>query len=230
MAIDDVYQLTIQTTVSAQVNMNTVAFRRTIADTLDVGEFQPVADALKEIHRPRQNIGCNYTSWKARQVFGPGVTWPDGPKCNPVGGSWYEGVFTGQQDGAIPGELLPQQCAMVSTFRTGTVGRRYRGRFYAGGWGETYNNAGTWDATALAAIQTAWNAFFTTYVTNAATNGWQLGVWSYRIASGCEPDPSTGKHVRVEDPNPDEAFTPLLAIVSRPRVYTQRRRVIGVGI
>jgi len=230
MAIDDVYQLTVLSSVSAQVNMNTVAFKRTIEPAPVAADFLPLADALKNIHRANQNTGCSYVSWKARQVRGTEVTWPTGPNCTPLGGLWFEGTLTAPLAGGLSGDLLPQQCAMVTTLRTNTVGRRYRGRYYAGGWGEVSNFSGLWDTSHTSAVQTAWNAFFTTYVTNAATSGWQVGVWSYRIASGCAVLTPGGSHTRLEDANPDEAFTPVSAFVVRPQVFTQRRRVIGVGI
>jgi len=230
MAIDDVYQLTINSTISGQVYMNTIALRRTI-DTAVVGaDFQPPADALKNIHRPSQSSFYSYTTWRARQVRGTAVTWPEGPDCTPIGGLWFEGVFTAPTSGVTSDHVLPQQCAMVTTLRTNTVGRRYRGRLYAAGFGEDSQNAGSFSAPIVAAIQAAWNAFFTTYVTDAATNGWELGIWSYRIASGCAVVSPGGGHVRVEDANPAAAFTRVSAPVTRSAVYTQRRRVVGVGI
>jgi hypothetical protein len=228
--IDDVYQVTLTSSVSNQVNMNTVAFRRTVATAIDATAFQTVADDLKELHRQNQSGGLAYVSWRARQVRGTAVTWPSGPDCTPVGGLWFEGTFTAPVAGVESGDLLPQQCAMVTTIRTGTIGRRYRGRFYAGGWSEVSQTNGVWITAHLSAIQTKWNTLFTKYVTDAATTGWQVGVWSYRIASGCAVVSPGGSHTRVESPNPGAAFTVASAFVTRPPVYTQRRRVVGVGI
>lgn len=230
MSTDDVFQLTVFSSASSQQYMNTMAFRRTITGSIEAADFQDLADELKEIHRLQQNTGLTYTGWKARQVRGVEVDWPAGPKCSPVGGMWFEGTTTAPNTGDLSGELLPQQCAMVTTVRTGTIGRRHRGRWYAPGFGEISNSSGLWDGSHVAAAQAKWNTFFTKWVTNAVANGWEAGVWSYRTASGCQVDPATGKHIRVEDPNPDDAFTKTSQFFTRPRVQTQRRRVIGVGI
>lgn len=230
MAIDDVYILTMGSSISAQVNMNNLAFRRTITGSIEAADFEPMANQFKDIHRAAQSSFLTYTSWKARQVRGSAVTWPPTGKCNPVGGLWFEGLYTAPLSGSATGDVLPQQCAMVTTLRTGTIGRRYRGRVYVGGWAESAQNAGLFDSAVLTPVNAAWDAYFTEWVTDAPTNGWELGVWSTRIASGCERDPATGEHEHVDPPNPGAAFTPLIDVISRQAVYTQRRRVIGVGV
>jgi hypothetical protein len=162
-------------------------------------------------------------------VRAAGVVYPTGALCNPVGGRVLEGNFTGGTVGTDSGPGLPPQCAMVTTIKTDQIGRRRRGRFYAGGWTESVQTDGTWSSTVLTNVETTWQGFFTEHAVALPTDGFRLGIWSVRTATGCGPDPVTGEHKRLDAPSPDTAFTPAVSFVVRPTVYTQRRRVAGVG-
>jgi hypothetical protein len=230
MAIDDVYVLTLTQRVSAGTMQNSLAFIRTLAAEPTNANWQAVADAVKQIHRAPQSSSLTYVSWRARQVRGTDVTWPGGASCTPIGGRLFEGLITLDTIGSGLGDMLPPQCAMVTTLKTGLIGRRFRGRYYAGAWGEDTQTAGTFAATPLNTVTANWTSFVGIYGIPAPVAGFRLGVWSQRTASGCEPDPVTKRHTRVEPPNPAMAFAPIVETVTRPTVYTQRRRVSGVGM
>src|SRR5262245_50199594 len=123
MAIDDVYQLSVRSTMTGQVYMNGLAFIRTLAADPTPGEFVTLANAVKEIHRPLQHAGLAYTTWVARQVRGDAVDYPTDEDCTPEGGLYFDGSLTGTLVGADSGDILPHQCAMVTTLRTGQIGR-----------------------------------------------------------------------------------------------------------
>lgn len=230
MAIDDVYQVSVRSTASSQVYMNGLAFVRTSADPVDAAMLTTLASAIKEIHRTYQAPGLTYTTWQARQVRGTNVTYPTGSDCTPEGGLFFDGLLSGSLVGSGVGELLPHQCSLVTTLRTGQIGRRKRGRFYSPGYSENDQAVGLWNPSLITAIQGQWNAFLAIYSVVAPTSGWRVGVWSVREATGCIPHPTERGHLRIDPPNEDEAFTPINGSITRGLVYTQRRRVIGVGI
>lgn len=229
MAIEDVYVLTLSARSTAGIVQNSLAFIRTSSTEPIAGDFGALAVAIKDIHRSRQSTGLTYESWKARQVRGVGVTWPTGNDCNPVGGNLFEGLITSNGQGQLAGDGLPPQCALVTTIRTAKIGRRRRGRFFAGGFTETDQNNGVWGSTILTPVDAAWLAFFNTYTVAAPTGGNRLGIWSFRTASGCVANPTGKGHTRVDSPAPEQAFEPATTYTLRPTVYTQRRRVTGVG-
>jgi len=229
VAIDDVWQLSIIQSQLGSQYINRLYFIATNEDVFDISDFSALGILIKEIHRSQQNSTLTYTAFRARRVRGADVTWPTGSSCAPVGGAFFEGQFSSSTTGGLSGDALPPQCAMVTTLRTGQVGRRFRGRYYAAGWGETSNSGGTFDGSHVAVVSTAWGAFLATHAIVAPTDGFRVGVWSTRIATGCVPNPTGDGHIRVEDPRPDEAFTPITTHTTRPTVYTQRRRVVGKG-
>lgn len=230
MAVDDTYVLTVSSRSPAGVMQNSLAFNRTIETAPIAGDFATVAIAMKDLYRTSQSTGVTYVGWRARQVRGAGVTWPAGPDCNPIGGNLFEGLFTTNTTGGNPIGMLPAQCAMVVTMKTAQIGRRHRGRNYFSGLTEDNQDAGTWSGSLLTTIDANWLAFYNTYTPAAPVSGFRLGVWSYRTASGCAPNPVTHVHERVDPPSPATAFTPALTYTVRPTVYTQRRRVAGVGM
>jgi hypothetical protein len=229
MAVDDVYQITVNANTGAGINMSSLHFIRTTeAEPVDA-DFLAVANDIKELHRAEQNISYAYTSWRARRIRGDDVTWPPTGPCAPVGGLVVEGLMTGTLPGGNVGEVLPWQCALVTTIRTSVPGRTRRGRVYFGGWGEAAQNAGIWSSTMLANVTNNWTAFFTEYAVAAPVSGFRLGVWSTVIANGrCTRNPD-GTHTRLSIPNPDDAFRPAISKATRTTVFTQRRRVLGHG-
>jgi len=232
VAVDDVYLLTVSSTQYGNLRQNTLALRATTETDPSVGVFSPIAVAIKDLYRANQNSSVSYTSWKARQIAGSGVTWPEtGDDCSPSGGLFFEANFSGStQGGAVgDGDGLPPQCALVTTLRTGLIGRSHRGRHFAYGFGETHQVGGTWQASILTPTATAWTAFFTAYAVTTPASGYRLGIWSTVIASGCRRL-ENGDHVRFSDSRPELAFTPAESYINRSTVYTQRRRVTGAGL
>ena len=125
-------------------------------------------------------------------------------------------------DSTVPGhvgtapiaEALPLQIAACLTIRTNKAGRKYRGRMYWVGFGESAN-----DATnhMTAACKTALDAFAAGFQAASNVSGLQLGVTHRPTAF----DPITGLPI-----SPGLGFTtPAIAVVCRDNVWdTQRRR------
>lgn len=122
-------------------------------------------------------------------------------------------------NGSLAGEGLPHQCAMVATLRTGFVGRRKRGRLYLAGFGEAKQANGGWDAAMVAAIQTYFDDLVAGVGLGGSSTDYQWGVWS-RVNGGEDPGPY----------NLAAGWTPVSSVVVRNTVYSQRRRVVGVGL
>lgn len=230
MAIDDVYLLTTSATQAGTIRQNTLAFIATTADDPDGTEFLAIANAFKVIHQASQHTSVTYTTYKARQIRGSGVTWPDtGTACVPTGGLFFDGNLTGSLVGGTGGsDYLPPQCAMVTTLRSGQIGRSHRGRCYSYGFPEISTTGGQWNTDMLLVVEAGWTAFFTAYAVAVPTSGYRLGIWSTRIASGCRVL-ANGDHERTGPAQPELAFTPATGHVTRQTIYTQRRRVSGVG-
>lgn len=231
MAIDDVFILTTTANQLGSLRQNSLAFIATTETDPSVGIFAPIAADIKELYRLLQSNTVTYTTWRARQIAGAGVTWPDtGSNCFPTGGEFFEAAFSGSVTGADPAaEVLPPQCALVTTLRSGLVGRSHRGRVYGYGWTEAQQAAGVWSAGLLTSLDTAWNSFLTEYAVAAPVSGYRLGVWSTRIASGCRVN-RDGTHERTGPAQPEIAFTPVTSHINRTTVFTQRRRVTGHGL
>lgn len=229
MAIDDVFRLTIQCAFSSNIYMNTYHFRSKREPAMTVSDFQTLADRIKETVRPTQMNSISYTYWRAIQVYGAGVTWPSG-ECRPEGGLTFDGVFTGTTTGSnVTGDVLPPQCALVETLVTGQVGRRKRGRIYHFGFGEGDQAAGVWVSALLTPVRTALTTFFGLHSVTGTNPDFTIGVWSFRTASGCTPNPNGPGHIQVNTPAPQLAFTPCTTYRLNDTVFTQRRRVRGVG-
>jgi hypothetical protein len=210
--------------------MNGLAYIRTLADEPDGADFTALADDIKEIHRTTQGNGYSYTTWQARQVRGDEVTYPSDQDCQPIGGRFFDGNLTAPLGGIAAVEFLPHQCALVTTLRTGNIGRRKRGRFFAAGFGESQQEAGVFSPAVVTAISDAWVTFLAEYAIPTPTSGFRLGVWSVREATGCGIDEDTHEHGRLDPPHPELAFTAVNAHITRSPVFTQRRRRIGVGM
>lgn len=230
MAIDDVYVVTVTASMASGVVQNSYAFNRTISAEPTITDFAALADDLKELNRVSQIAALTYRGWKARQLRGDAVTWPSDDKCNPVGGLYFEGLYTTNLPGLQTGEALPPQCAQVTTVTTGEIGRRKRGRSYMGGVGEDQQIGGQISTALITSRTTAWTTFMAEYGIAAPPSGFRFGVWSTRTASGCGVDEDNPTHGRIDPPHPELAFTPATGFAVRPTIYTQRRRVLGVGL
>lgn len=232
MADDDVWLLTVSAAQFGNLRQNTLAFIESGAATPDAAGFATLAIAMKELNRTRQSSTVTYTGWRARQIAGAGVVYPEtGTDCTPVGGLFFEGLFTSNQtgEGVSDGDALPPQCALVTKIYSGLIGRSHRGRHYAFGFSEGNQSGGTWTSGLLTPTAASWTSFFGLYGPGAAVATWQLGIWSTVIATGCRRNPD-GSHTRIAPPHPELAFTTATGFVQRSTVFTQRRRVTGVGL
>lgn len=120
--------------------------------------------------------------------------------------------------GAGAQENLPPQCSMVITLRTGLVGRSRRGRLYQGGFGENAQAEGTWDPTVVSGFATTIEDLLANIGSGGSSLDYEWGVWSRKLGG--------------EDPGPYDlvaGFRPITGVAVRSTVYTQRRRVSGVG-
>jgi len=230
MAAGDVYKMTVISTYFSQLNMNNFALEMLGAADPTQAQLHAVATDFKEIHRPQQTGRYSYTRWRAIQVRGGSVTVP-GPDCTRTGGIYFEQNFTtSQAGGLIDVSDLPPQSAFVTTLKSNSIGRSRRGRIYVGGFGESLQQGGVWDSAFLATMATNWITFMTKYNSLTGTDpNFRLAIWSERIATGCKQLPGGG-HQQDRTPNPAAASVGVSAIVNRSTVYTQRRRVIGVGM
>jgi hypothetical protein len=230
MALDDVYVLQTTNQGPNGFMMNSYAFIRTTEADPAPADFQALAQACKGIMVTFQVDTINYRTWTARQVRGANVTYPSGTSCTPTGGNLFEGTFTSPTSGGSVGtDPLPWQCSLVVTHKSGSIGRRHRGRTYCFGLNETLQTAGVWTTTVQGQINTAWSTFYAAYAVAAPVSNFRFGIWSVRTATGCGPGPNGKGHVRIDAPNPAQAFTPANTFIVRPTVYTQRRRVTGIG-
>lgn len=228
MAAGDVYRISLQALGQNSVYMNVLAIQQIGAVDLVQADFQTFADAHKEVWRLSQNSSITYRSWRAVQVFGPNVDYTVKP-CERVGGKAFEANFTGTLTGAVGGDALPPQCALVVTLGSGLIGRRHRGRIYGYGFGESDQIGGTWSSTNITTLQSNFNTWFNKYKDGGTDAKIKLGIWSDRTAFGCAWVGNPPTHQQVDSPNPDTAFTPATGFTMRGVVNTQRRRAVGIG-
>jgi hypothetical protein len=232
MAVGDIYRLNVRATCQSQHYINTLALTwlgPTVPDPVPT-DFGTVASDFLTIWLSHQKNQVVWDSWTSTQLWGAGMTL-DPPKCRRLGGKIFAGAISPTQSGALTlPDLLPPQCALVTTLISGYGGRRRRGRWYAFGFSEDDENAGIWGSTLTGPITTNLTTFINKYKTPGGTSPtWKVGIWSERTASGCIPGPGGKGHVKVDDPHPELAWTDINNFTLRPTVYTQRRRVVGVG-
>lgn len=229
MATGDVYRLTIVARYRDNIYMNNYAFKWIGTGDPSNAQLTDLADDCKELGRPDQSNQVTYTEWRAVQLWGTGMA-TEPPDCKRTGGRAFAGAFTGTTAGGDNAtDQLPPQCALVTTIVTEFAGRRRRGRIYFFGYGEPAQANGTWNPIITGQLQTRWVAFMGQYSDDGTSAEWRQGVWSEREASGCEYNPASGELENVDPPSPDTAFTPMVSVLVRTTVHTQRRRVLGVG-
>lgn len=227
MAIGDVYRLSVVAQGQGSLYMNTYALHQDVASVTQA-DFVGIANAIREIARPLQSNSVTYRSWRAVQVRGGDVA-PVASECRRTGGVVFEAAYAGTNIGGGLQDPLPPQAALVVTINTGKVGRRFRGRTYHFGWAEDQQTGGLWSSALLTALGTNLTNFQNLYSASGSDPTWTLGVWSERIATGCEPHPQTGKLTNIDPPNLAGAFSPMASLVARSTVLNQRRRTLGVG-
>lgn len=229
MATNDKYRLLVQALWRSQIYQNTYAFNwKGTGDPTHAQQLDLANDA-KELWRPTQSNDLAYDEWRVSQLWGSGMTVVEN-ECRREGGKIFQGVFTGTLAGGASGAApAPPQAALVTTLVSGIAGRRKRGRTYGFGFLETAQDGGLWKTATLSGQSARWVTFLAEYGDGGTSTLWQLGVWSERVASGCVPNLSGHGHTQIDEPSPDTAFTPVNDVTLRAVVYTQRRRVLGVG-
>lgn len=229
MAVDDVYRLTIQASQANNFFMNTYAVRMKSSPDPTDSDIVTLANATMNIARAQQSTSLAYTGWTFSQLWGGGVTVQQ-DLCRRTPGLQMAGVMSGTVTGALSGETLPPQCAVVWTMLTGYAGRRRRGRSYVFGLTEIQQTGGAWSSSLITAMNSALTTYLGLYGVAGTDPQFQVGVWSERTASGCIPKPKPpGGMQNIETPNPGSAFMRMTGYTVRPIVYTQRRRTLGVG-
>ena len=193
MATNDVWRITCTAAFGSGIAMTQAHFRlKASTPEPNNAALAAVAADVINIYRPVQTNFVSWRSWKAVQVRANTVSYSTRP-CLATGGRGEEGIFTTNNGGtAAPAELLPHQCALVSTLKTSFVGRSRRGRVYTFGLGETSQDTGVWSTTPLTAITASWATFLAEYGSSPAGTDplFEFGIWSMRIATGCRPRPA----------------------------------------
>ena len=229
MATDDVYALQLHQVYAGQMIMNTIHFRTKTSTDPTQAVFQTLADDWMNTLKPRQVTHITYDHWLAQQVRGGTVTY-NPAVCRREGGRRLEAGFTPPNVGLEVSDGLPPQSAWVTTLVTGFAGRSRRGRFYMSGIPENIQGQGLIAPASVSANQTIWNSLITEYGVGGTSPTWELGVWSFTLASGCtaRTSPPWGlEHTRTGDPA--AAFTGVIGATVRNIVHSQRKRTIGVG-
>jgi hypothetical protein len=111
------------------------------------------------------------------------------------------------------GDVLPPQCSAVVSWRTGNIGRSFRGRSYIWPTLESNQNGGQWAGGYVTTLE-AFAAAAQEIGDGISTAFYQLGVWS-KFSNG--------------QPRLEPVFTPVTTSHIPIFVHTQRRRVTGVG-
>lgn len=234
MALNDVWRISITGSVGTSTGMCGAHFRLKAATPEPTNAaLATVASDFMQVFRPVQTTPWAWRTWKAVEVRSNRVSYTTRP-CLPTGGRGEEGIFTTNNGGTSLGSAtLPHQCALVTTLKTQLIGRARRGRVFCPGLPEEMQTDGLWSSAAITAITTAWATFMTKYGFSPAGTDplFEYGVWSMKIATGCVPNPNPPYGMmNTGAANPDDAFTGITTVVPRQTVYTQRRRVAGVGI
>lgn len=120
------------------------------------------------------------------------------------------GYSSTQAGGITADPVLPAQVAMVVSFKTAKRGRTYQGRTFVSGIGQfNLDPSGiVWKAAQLPVHQTAWNAY------KAAVDPQLTGNGAMAVCSKGSAAHQIAPHV-----------TPVTAVLCRPYLGTQRRRV-----
>lgn len=126
--------------------------------------------------------------------------------------------------GQVAGDGLPPHDAYVLSMYTPAAGRRVHGKFYIRGVPEAYQNGGTINSTALAAMKNLGDWLTGQFgIDNTNPNYW-WGVYSRANGRSIVPGPPA--HYEY-DPI---ALTPWSRHVANDRIGTQRHSMLGRGI
>jgi hypothetical protein len=198
--------------------------------------FQTLADDFKEAQRLAQFASLTYSTWKATQVAGAGITYST-TTCRRTGGDVYEGNHTGTLFGATSAGIASASFnAMVTALKSGLAGRSRRGQVYTGGWGSTAydsSNNDRFSAALLTSMTGQWTTFFNKYkLTGGTSPDFVWVIWSKFIASGCKYVPASPKwiYTHVQPGDQANSATNVTSFTPRALVVPMRRRKEGRGI
>lgn len=130
--------------------------------------------------------------------------------------------LTQPNPGAITGDTMPGQNAVVIQLRTGTKGRRRRGRFFLPGLVETGHTNGRITGAQQTAIQGLAQGLINTYGPAGSETNYRLVVYSPEVLTFAPPKP--------KKPRPGTIITRITGTNIDEVVRTQRRRSIGTGV
>jgi hypothetical protein len=170
---------------------------------------------------------CNQTqwvSWQALQVRGTGVTYSP-TTGKPSGGQTFEGVISPPIIGDAATDPLPPSVAIVASLRSGISGKSRRGRSYIPGASEGASTAGSPTSAAVTSFQAALDGFLATYKVGGGNPDWELGVWSYRIATDRFVNPLNPKETLFGgSPSPATAYVGVVSGKIDPQWGSMRSR------
>ena len=138
------------------------------------------------------------------------------------------GLWSGSQPGTATGDMTPADAAMVVSY---TIARRYRGGHPRGYWlaGEStdLNDPQHWTSAFVAAWQTQIQTFFAGIVASAWAGAGTLEHVnvSYYHGFTVVTNPTTGRARNVPNVRATPIVDAVVAVVSRLRIGTQRRRL-----
>jgi hypothetical protein len=130
--------------------------------------------------------------------------------------------LTQPMPGALGSDCLPGQNAVCVQLRTGTKGRRRRGRFFLPGVTETGHQNGRLTGAQLTAVQGLAQGIVNAYGPAGTETSYRLVVFSPEVLTFPPPKP--------KKPRPGTIISRIVGTNIDEIVRTQRRRSIGTGI
>lgn len=130
-------------------------------------------------------------------------------------------AFTQPAPGAIAGDALPPQNAMLVSLRTGTKGRRRHGRFYLPGISEGNQTNGVLSGSQLTALQALAVGLTNAYGPGGTESNYELVVYS--------PEALTPPPPKEFKPRAGTLITAVTLADPDDVIRTQRHRAFGVG-
>lgn len=130
-------------------------------------------------------------------------------------------ALTQPNPGAVTGDCLPGQNAIVVGLRSGLKARRGNGRFFVPGVSEANSANGVLTGTQLTAVQALAQGILNAYGPGGTEANMRLVIYS--------PEDLTAPPVKVFKPRPGVVITPVTSHDVDQVIKTQRRRAIGVG-
>jgi hypothetical protein len=201
--VPNVVQANIRTTIATEQVENILYFR---AESVEVNDSSMGALGLELINWWENNLSSWLTTAiELREVYLTDLSTQDGPTVTVT-------PSNPPVQGIDADPVLPNNCALCVSFRTGKRGRSFRGRNYVAGLGEGRVTASIVDTTYAEGIRDAYNLLLAPI---ALPPGWRWVVVS-RIAD--------------KQPRTVGEATNITSVVLTDRVMdSQRRRLPGRG-